>query len=59
MYKRTVKLGEQERQDGYQLISVGHVSARKLTHARICLKADEGLEGPAWPDQGMSEARGE
>jgi transposase len=40
----------EERVSLEQLIGRGKASARKLTHARILLKADEGGEGPGWPD---------
>jgi transposase len=51
-----VNLTEQERQELQHLIAAGKASARKLMHARILLKADESTEGPAWPDQRISEA---
>ena len=51
-----VNLTEQERQELQHLIAAGKASARKLMHARILLKADERAEGPAWPDQRISEA---
>lgn len=51
-----VNLTEQERQELQHLIAAGKASARKLMHARILLKADESAEGPAWPDQRISEA---
>jgi transposase len=38
------------------LISKGKSSARKLTHARILLKADASEEGPCWRDEQISEA---
>ena len=38
------------------LIASGTASARKLTRARILLKADEGEFGPAYADQAISEA---
>jgi transposase len=38
------------------LISAGTAPARKLHHARILLKADEGPEGPAWTDQRIVDA---
>jgi transposase len=56
MQKYVVKLTEQERHELEHLISAGKASARKLLHARILLKADESAEGPAWPDQRISEA---
>lgn len=56
MQKYVVNLTEQERQELQHLIAAGKASARKLMHARILLKADESTEGPAWPDQRISEA---
>jgi hypothetical protein len=56
MQKYVVKLTEQERHALQQMIAAGKASARKLMHARIVLKADESQEGPAWSDQGISEA---
>lgn len=38
------------------LIGAGTAAARKLHHARILLKADEGPQGPAWPDVRIAEA---
>jgi hypothetical protein len=38
------------------LISAGIESARKLTRARILLKADEGEFGPAYADEKIKEA---
>jgi len=41
MEKYIVKLTQEERVDLLLLISRGKASARKLTHARILLEADE------------------
>jgi len=38
------------------LIAGGIAPARALTHARILLKADQGADGPAWPDLRIAEA---
>jgi len=40
------------------LIAGGHGPARRLTHARILLKADEGEDAPgeAWPDTKIADA---
>jgi hypothetical protein len=38
------------------LIAAGTAPARTLTHARILLKADQGADGPAWPDARIAEA---
>jgi len=51
-----VTLTEEERNALNRLISVGKAAARKLTHARILLKADESPGQLAWTDQQLSEA---
>lgn len=51
-----VRLSEAERNELTRLISAGTAPARKLHHARILLKADEGAEGPAWADQRIADA---
>jgi transposase len=38
------------------LLAAGTAPARTLTHARILLKADQGADGPAWPDARIAEA---
>ncbi|HYE19524.1 MAG TPA: IS630 family transposase [Tepidisphaeraceae bacterium] len=40
------------------MVNAGKAAARKLTHARILLKADEAEGGPAWPDDDIAEALG-
>ena len=56
MKKYIVKLTQEERADLQKLIGQGQAPARKLTHARILLKADSGEAGPGWSDQAISEA---
>jgi len=51
MKKYIVKLAEEERVSLSKLITQGQASARKLTHARILLKADSSEGGPGWTDQ--------
>lgn len=51
-----VRLTEAERAHLHDLIAAGTAPARKLLHARILLKADEGAAGPAWVDQRIAEA---
>jgi transposase len=51
-----VRLSEGERDELSTLISAGTAPARKLHHARILLKANEGPVGPAWPDQRIADA---
>jgi transposase len=50
MKRYKVTLEAQERQHLHDLIAAGTAAARKLTHARILLKADAADGGPAWPD---------
>ncbi len=54
--KYIVRLSPEERTTLEALISLGRAPARTQTHARILLKADCGPDGPAWPDQVISEA---
>src|SRR5918911_1326505 len=51
-----VRLTEAERAHLHDLIAAGTAPARKLLHARILLKADEGPAGPAWVDQAIAAA---
>jgi transposase len=48
--KYVVTLTDEERRSLRGLVSSGKGAARKLTHARILLKADSGKGGPAWTD---------
>ena len=54
--KYPVILSETERDDLKGLITSGTAPARKLTHARILLKADESPEGDGWVDERIAEA---
>ncbi len=54
--KYSVTLSETERDELKQLIVGGTAPARKLTHARVLLKADQGREGPGWADERIAEA---
>ena len=56
MKKYIVRLTEAQRQDLQQLISTGKEPARRLLHARVLLKADQGANGPGWTDAHISEA---
>ena len=51
-----VRLDRDERDYLIDLTSSGTESARKLTRARILLKADEGEFGPAYADKQIKEA---
>ena len=56
MKRYKVTLTEEERQQLQALLASGKAAARKLTHARILLKADASPGGPAWTDQRIVEA---
>ena len=57
MRKRyAVELTEEERSYLKGLIAAGTAPARKLTHARILLKADQAPGGPGWVDDAIAEA---
>ena len=50
-----VTLTEEERQTLQALLSRGQSAARKLTHARILLKANVAPGGPGWNDAAIAE----
>ncbi len=54
--KYPVILKRTERDNLRSLIAAGTTPARKLTHARILLKADQSPEGPGWVDEQVAEA---
>ncbi len=54
--KYSVTLTETEREELYKLIAAGTAPARKLTHARVLLKADQSPSGPGWADERIAEA---
>src|SRR5258707_8044006 len=54
--KYLVTLTAEERQQLQALLAGGKAAARKLTHARILLKADQAPGGPAWEDARIAEA---
>lgn len=56
MKKYSIVLTQEQRQSLEKLISSGEASARKLTHARILLKADDGPYGPGWSERQIQEA---
>jgi transposase len=56
MKKYKVTLTAEERQQLSALIAAGKAAARTLAHARILLKADAALGGPAWADARIAEA---
>ena len=56
MKKHTVLLTDPDRDQLERLIAAGTAPARKLAHARILLKADQGPGGPGWADERVAEA---
>ena len=58
MEKYIVELTSAEQKELTQLVSKGKAAARKITHARILLQANESQDGPAWTDEQISEAFG-
>ena len=58
MEKYIVELTSQEQKELAQLVSKGKAAARKITHARILLQANESKDGPAWTDKQISQAFG-
>jgi len=54
--KYKVTLTDDERSWLHRLITNGTEKARKLTHARILLKADVSEGGPGWLDEQISNA---
>jgi transposase len=51
-----VSLTADERSELEALVGKGTGAALRLTRARILLKADQGDDGPAWPDTAVAEA---
>jgi transposase len=54
LYMVTLTQGQRQQLKG--LISAGTGTARTLAHARILLKADQGLQGPDWKDDDIAAA---
>ncbi len=56
MKKYTVHLDEKQRVQLESILTGGKESARNQVHARILLKADQGVQRPAWTDELIAEA---
>ena len=56
MEKYVVELTSEERNELSELVSTGKAAARKITHARVLLQADESENGSAWTDNQIAEA---
>jgi transposase len=58
MEKYVVELTRQEQKELTELVSKGKAAARRITHARVLLQANQSKDGPAWTDKQISEAFG-
>ena len=56
--KYVVELSLEEREALDALVNKGKVAAYQRKHAQILLKADQGKQGPGWPDHRISDAFG-
>jgi transposase len=56
MKKQSIVLTAEQRRDLEALIKAGQAPARKITRARILLKADCGPQGPRWSNRQIHEA---
>jgi len=56
MKKKSIVLTAEQRRDLEALIKAGQAPARKITRARILLKADSGPQGPRWSNRQIHEA---
>ena len=56
MKRYVVELTREERDELVELVSKGKAAARKITHARVLLQADESKDAPGWTDTQISEA---
>jgi hypothetical protein len=56
MKEYIITLTEEERTQLEIMLAKGKAAVRKLTHARILLKADSSPSGPSWTDAQISEA---
>src|SRR5579859_1503912 len=56
MKKNSIELTKEQREQLLQVVNVGTSSARKIKHAQILLKVDEGEEGPKWTERQVRDA---
>jgi transposase len=54
--KWVVRLDATERQELEALLAAPRVATERVLRARVLLKADEGAQGPAWPDTAIADA---
>ena len=58
MKKYVVELASEERKQLEVLVKKGKVAGYKIRHAQMLLKADQGRQGPGWPDRQIAQAFG-
>jgi transposase len=56
MSKYSVRLNQGQRKSLERLVKSGKAPARKITHAQILLKVDQGEQGPRWSNKQIQEA---
>jgi transposase len=49
-------LSGEERAGLQRLVGAGKAAARKILHAHVLLQADQGPDGPGWPDRQICQA---
>jgi transposase len=54
--KWVVRLDGPERQELETVLATPRAAAERVLRARVLLKADEGVGGPAWPDTAIADA---
>jgi len=58
MKKNSIELTKEQREQLAAVVNVGTSSARKIKHAQILLKVDEGEQGPRWTERQVRDAFG-
>lgn len=56
--KYVLKLTREERGELEQVVKKGKAAAWKVQRAQALLQCDQGLAGPAWPDEQVAQAYG-
>lgn len=54
--KHVVRLDREERAELERILATPRAAAERVLRARVLLKADEGVHGPAWSDTTIAEA---
>jgi hypothetical protein len=58
MKKHSIELSQEQRQELEDLVRKGSAPARKIQHAQVLLKSENGEQGPNWSDAQIQEAFG-